>query len=117
MSALGVDAGATAVFSHDLAAQATTQPIWPWLLLIAVLLLPIDVGLRRLVITRADWRRAWAANFGRWQSTSEVELERPQQMSQLFAAKERAGQGKKSAAEPVEPVLPEIDGGEERPLA
>lgn len=106
-----------AVFSHDLTAQAATQPIWPWLLLSAVLLLPIDVGLRRLVITRADWRRAWVASFGRWQSTSEAESERPQQMSQLFAAKKRMRQRTKSAIEPIEPVLPEIDDVEERPLA
>ncbi len=117
LSALGDDAAATAVFSHNLSAQATTQPIWPWLLLAAVLLLPIDIGLRRLVITRADWRRAWAATFGRWQSTSELESERPQQMSQLFAAKERAGQGKQPTAEPVELVLPEIDDGKEQSLS
>ncbi|MCA9948160.1 MAG: VWA domain-containing protein [Anaerolineales bacterium] len=117
LSTLGVDAAAMAVFSHDLTAQAATQPIWPWLLLSAVLLLPIDVGLRRLVITRADWRRAWVASFGRWQSTSEAESERPQQMSQLFAAKKRMRQRTKSAIEPIEPVLPEIDDVEERPLA
>ncbi|MCA9979993.1 MAG: hypothetical protein KDD89_04155, partial [Anaerolineales bacterium] len=81
-----------AVFAHDLAQEATTRPIWPFLLLTAVVLLPFDVAVRRLVVTRADVRRAWAATGGRvFGGHTAVETERTPQMSSLFQAKQRAG--------------------------
>lgn len=79
------------VFAHTLEAEPTTRPIWPWLTLMAVLLLPLDVALRRLVISRRDIDRAWAATFGRLRpARPEFIPERPQQVSRLFAAKKRA---------------------------
>ncbi len=56
------------VWRHDIDAAAFPTPIWPWLLLLATLLVPIDVGVRRVALTRADLRRArgWVARrFGR----------------------------------------------------
>ncbi|HET9879672.1 MAG TPA: VWA domain-containing protein [Candidatus Limnocylindria bacterium] len=52
-----------AVWRHDIAADAFPTPIWPWLLLLAILLVPIDVGVRRVALTRGDLRRAraWVA--------------------------------------------------------
>ena len=85
-----------AAFEHSLPSQATTRPIWPWLLLAAVLLLPLDVGVRRVVITRRDRQRAWEATFGRFaQGSAEPHQERTQQMSSLFQAKERAQREKR----------------------
>ncbi len=80
----------TAVFAHDLAGEATTRPIWPWLVLTAVLLLPVDIAVRRLVITRRDWERAWAATFGRWRPEPVRPAAKTEQVSRLFQAKERA---------------------------
>ena len=79
------------VFEHSLPSEATTRPVWPWLTLLAVVLLPVDIALRRLVITQRDLARAWAATFGRWQrpQTSLVQ-ERQAQVSRLFEAKRRA---------------------------
>ena len=37
---------------------AVPRPLWPWLALVALVLAPIDVGLRRLRLERADWGRA-----------------------------------------------------------
>ncbi|MFQ5460657.1 MAG: VWA domain-containing protein, partial [Anaerolineae bacterium] len=39
------------------------RDVWPWLLLVAVVLLPVDVGVRRLKFKRADFAaaRAWLA--------------------------------------------------------
>ena len=51
------------VWRHDIAASAFPTPIWPWLLLLAIVLVPLDVGVRRVALPRSDLRRAraWAA--------------------------------------------------------
>lgn len=79
-----------AVFTHDLPNQSTTRPIWPFLLLTAVLLWPFDIALRRLVITKQDWEKAWAATFGRLMPQTAVPVARSEQVSRLFEAKQRA---------------------------
>ena len=48
------------VWDHDIQASAFPTPIWPWLLLIAMVLVPIDVGVRRVALSGADLRRARA---------------------------------------------------------
>ncbi|MCZ7667631.1 MAG: hypothetical protein M5U34_10645 [Chloroflexi bacterium] len=55
----------------------------------AVLLLPLDIALRRLVITKRDWQRAWAATFGRL-FPQPAPTAQTEQVSRLFQAKERA---------------------------
>ena len=58
------DAGpAQNVWSHDIPADAFPTPLWPWLLLLAMILVPIDVGVRRVALTRGDVdrARAWLA--------------------------------------------------------
>jgi len=113
-----VTAEGTAVFAHDLRGEATTRPIWPWLVLTAVLLLPLDIAVRRLVITRRDWERAWAATFGRWRPQPERPAEQVEQVARLFQAKERAGVKRPSTSDaPTPPVLKEerMEEGE-RPL-
>lgn len=52
------------VFARTLRAEAASQPVWPWLLLFATILLPFDIALRRLVLSRADLAR-WAARLRR----------------------------------------------------
>jgi uncharacterized membrane protein len=85
-----------AAFAHNLSAQATTTPIWPWLLLAALLLLPFDIAVRRLVITRTDVQRAWQAVFGRARAAAEGPSER---LSTLMTAKERGRQRAEEAGE------------------
>lgn len=74
----------TAAFAHNLAAQIAGTPIWPWLMLIALLLLPIDIAIRRLVITRTDLMRLRQFIFrpGQAETTSE-------RLSTLMGAKQR----------------------------
>jgi uncharacterized membrane protein len=74
-------------FAHNLAAQAAATPIWPWLLLAALLLLPFDIGVRRLIVTRTDLQRLREALFGR--AVAEATSER---ISTLLGAKERGRQ-------------------------
>ena len=49
------------VFIHNIELADATAPLWPWLLLAALLLLPFDIAVRRLVVTRTDMARlgAW----------------------------------------------------------
>jgi uncharacterized membrane protein len=51
------------VWTHDIRAAAFPTPIWPWLLLLAMILVPIDVGVRRVALTRGDFTKArgWVA--------------------------------------------------------
>jgi hypothetical protein len=76
-----------AVFTHDLAAQASLTPITPLLLLIALLLLPFDVAVRRLLVTRSDLARVRAAIMRR---SIAVTREPSERLSSLMGAKARA---------------------------
>jgi hypothetical protein len=79
-----------AVFEHNLGSEATTRPIWPFLLILATVLLPLDVGIRRVVISQRDWEKFRAATVGRLGKREMVPAERTSGMSGLLRAKERA---------------------------
>jgi len=51
---------AASVWEHDIEAASFPTPIWPFLLLLAMTLVPIDVGVRRVALTGADVARARA---------------------------------------------------------
>ncbi|MCS6992937.1 MAG: VWA domain-containing protein [Anaerolineales bacterium] len=44
-------------FRHDLKGARAARPAWPWLVALATLLLPFDIAIRRLVLTRQDWEQ------------------------------------------------------------
>jgi len=93
-----------AVLTHDLPAGEASRPIWPWLLTLAVLLLPFDIAVRRIVITRGDGQRLWQSTLGRiWRPTVPA-VERSERVTRLFRAKERAAR------------RPEDEPGSESPL-
>lgn len=79
-------------FEHTLSSQATSQPAWHWLLALAAFLLPVDVAVRRLVISWSDVRR-WAAGVSarlRFSPASgPIPSARSEQMDALFRAKRR----------------------------
>ena len=79
-----------AVFEHNLPNEATTRPIWPILLIIATILLPFDVAIRRVVISQRDWERIRAATIGRFARQESTAAPRTEGMSSLLRAKERA---------------------------
>lgn len=93
----------TAVLDHNLPSDVTTRPIWPWLTLLAVVLLPLDIAVRRLVVTRRDAARAWAATLGRLRLQPVQPPERAEQLSRLFQAKERVGTVRDEVPEKAEP--------------
>jgi Ca-activated chloride channel family protein len=104
---LGTDL--SVIYAHDLPApRAATRPAWPALLLLAALLLPLDIAVRRLVVTRYDAQHAWQrlTAWARPRSAALAPAQRSEQFSSLFRAKGRAGQPAAESAPP--PVVPPI---------
>ncbi|MBL0345136.1 VWA domain-containing protein [Candidatus Villigracilis affinis] len=80
------------VFKHDLKATRATQPIAPLLLLIAALLLPVDIAVRRLIVTKTDLirLREWVQQKTTLRrAQGEVPAQTSPQMEALFSAKSR----------------------------
>jgi uncharacterized membrane protein len=83
--ATGLDA-----WRHDLAATTAATDLWPWLLLLALLLWPLDVAVRRVSVARSDLAlgRAWVGERWRaWRGPAR----RPQPVGEMLAATRRAG--------------------------
>ncbi|MBI1277368.1 MAG: VWA domain-containing protein [Anaerolineaceae bacterium] len=104
-----------AVFSHNLRANVAGTSISPLLLLIAMLLLPFDIAVRRLIVTRTDLLKLRQALFGRVQAV-EATSER---MSTLLDAKQRARTrtDESGAANPITGLSSRGEGGAETPTA
>lgn len=96
-------------FTHNLTAQAAATPIWPWFLLAALLLLPFDIAVRRLVVTRTDLQRLRQALFGR--TTVEATSER---ISTLLGAKERGRQRAEESGSTVSALRARRDSSREQ---
>ncbi|MCE2473250.1 MAG: hypothetical protein J4G18_15430, partial [Anaerolineae bacterium] len=76
-----------AVFTHDLGERQAATDIWQSLILLALLLLPLDIAIRRLIITRSDLIRLRDFLSGRGRDQT-----RSQQMQALFSARGRSRQ-------------------------
>jgi hypothetical protein len=122
------------IYRHDLAApRAAAQPGWPILLMLAALLLPVDIAVRRLVVTRSDWQHAGrrvAEWVGRYRPQPDLRTERVERLSPLFDAKSRASAStqvpqppppimtRPATSEPPEPLpAPRSTNGEPQPPA
>ena len=73
------------VFAHNLGERQAANDIWESLILLALLLLPLDIALRRLIITRGDLQRLRAFVTGRGGGQA-----RSRQMQALFSARSRS---------------------------
>lgn len=82
-------------FLHNIVARNATAPLWPWLLLAAMLLLPFDIAVRRLIVTRTDLQRLRSYLLPQ-RLVTEGSSER---MSTLMSARERAR--RRTAGEPA----------------
>ena len=97
-TAEGSGPGPAAVFAHDLAAAPAAQPIWPWLTLAAALLLPLDVAVRRLALTRRDWERIRNYELGiRNKERGQGPGARDERMEQMLQAVGRFGKSPHTA--------------------
>jgi len=95
----------SAVWSHDIPADAFPTPVWPWLLLLAMILVPLDVGVRRVALTRADAARArsWLA---RRVGLGGVQPEAVAGLSELRAARQRSERRAERVVAPVAAPVP-----------
>jgi uncharacterized membrane protein len=96
------------VWRHDIEASAFPTPIWPWLLLLAILLVPLDVGVRRVALARSDLRRAraWAA---RRVGLGRAEPEVVPGLSELRAARARSQRRAERVVEPAPAAAREVE--------
>jgi uncharacterized membrane protein len=104
--ALDADEPGADVWLHDIPASAFPTPIWPFLLLLAIVLVPIDVGVRRVALSGGDVGRARAWLGRRFGFGSEPEAVAG--LGELRAARargeRRVGRAVAPVAEPVAPV-------------
>lgn len=94
-----------AAFDRAFTAEVITRPIWPWLALLAVALLPLDVALRRLALSRRDVSQGWQRMTARLRRRPAAAVEQPEQVARLFQAKERAAAGRPAEKQPP-PIAP-----------
>jgi Ca-activated chloride channel homolog len=95
----------TDVWRHDIKADAFPTPIWPWLLVLAIVLVPIDIGVRRVALARSDLRRA-RAWIGRRVGLGTPEPELVPGLAELRAAKDRSERRteRRASGAPLEPA-------------
>lgn len=100
-------------FAHDLPTPGVSIPTWTFLLGLAACLLPLDIAVRRLVMDRADFLKAWRAVQRRLRKApatpGDADSARRQQTETLLQVKQRAtGElGRPQAARP--PTQPPLE--------
>jgi uncharacterized membrane protein len=105
----------TEAFVHDLVGSGVRQDLWPYLLMLAAVLLPFDVGVRRLALGRGDIARALAWVVERLpHRRPRPAVEVPSPVGRLFQAKSRAEERRTAALAPpsrpaVSPSAPPFD--------
>jgi hypothetical protein len=89
----GLDNQPKSAFVHDLDQEEAALPMWPYLVVLAALLLIADIAVRRLVINRSDLEKAREAVLGRFRRMPSTydDTVASERMSGLKAAKQRAG--------------------------
>lgn len=79
------------VFRHDLPPVRATRDLWPWLLALAAVLVPLDVGIRRVTMARRDvvrlWRRVTSPLVRLWRQ--QPVAEREARVERLLQARRR----------------------------
>lgn len=93
--------------AHNVRGAGVRQELWPYLLGLATVLLPFDVGVRRLALGRRDLERAWAwivahAPRGRRRPATEA----PSPVGRLLRAKSRAEERRPAVSKVAPPAKP-----------
>ncbi|MCC7119805.1 MAG: VWA domain-containing protein [Anaerolineales bacterium] len=104
------------VFAHDLKSTRASRPVWQWLVLLAALLLPLDIAIRRLIITKQDIAkvREWAlSKFNLQPAQKPQPLPADSRLQALKKAKDRTAREPVSAE--VSLIIEEEEEEEEAP--
>jgi len=94
-------------FQHDRLKTFQPRDLWEWLLKLAILLFPLDVGLRRIYLDRAEWLKA-ARTLRRWVLFWKGEPRPPEADESLAALLARRDQVRSQQTRPVLPARPEL---------
>lgn len=85
------DQDARTVWRHDRRTHSAPDDLWPFLVLLAALLLPVDIGVRRLMVSREELvgllHAAYAATLGQIFGRPRRSQERERAMGRLLRAK------------------------------
>ncbi len=92
--------------AHNIRGSGLRRDLWPYLLGLATLLLPFDVGVRRLALGRRDLARAWAWAVARLPRRRRPVVEAPPTVSRLFEARSRVRERRPAADVALEAPLP-----------
>ncbi len=119
LASLRAASGGTAILSpldpwrHDLSATDRFTQLWPLLLILALLLWPLDIALRRMSLGRRELAaaRGWVVGIGRRRGATAPRTATSQGM---LAARDRAGSIAARAAILSAPDSTPIDGGPTR---
>jgi uncharacterized membrane protein len=84
-------------WEHDLGTTTAATDLLPWLLLLALLLWPLDVAVRRVSVSRGDLALARSWSAARWRSWRGP-ARRTQEVGEMLAATRRAGGAQARAA-------------------
>ena len=78
-----------AVWTHDLRSTSRSTDLWPWLLVLALLLWPLDIALRRVALGRRELAggRRWVSDRVRGRRVAA----RTHRVESMLAARDRAG--------------------------
>jgi uncharacterized membrane protein len=80
--------------AHNIRGIGVRRDLWPYLLASTVLLLPFDVGVRRLALGRRDFVRIWEWVLARLPGRRRPAAEAPSPVGRLFQAKARTKAGR-----------------------
>ncbi len=95
-------------FSHNISSPDSRQPVWHWLVAIALLLLPFDIAVRRLAFSRRDIRRWWEKTVSALQPQvpqTAAASTRSNRVSSLLQAKDRAQKRPEDNGEAQKPTV------------
>jgi hypothetical protein len=106
---------------HDRTAHTAPQDLWPALVLLAALLLPVDIGVRRLMLGRSEWiairDRTYELTLGRIApGRSEVARARDEGMGRLLAVKSGASRRDNAPSGSPYPETPAATETTDRPV-
>ena len=94
-------------FLHDRVKTYQPRDLWEWLLRLAIVLIPLDVGVRRIQIDRAEWLRA-TRTLRRWLFFWRGEPRPPEadeSLAALLARREQVRAKQTAASLPPDPAL------------